>query len=58
VEDDLAHGDRDEAFEARAPVRLDRAGDVDVAENDAAENRPLRVGVARQQRDAYGRVAV
>src|SRR5438105_1941204 len=58
VERDLAHGDGDEALDACAPVGLDRAGDVNVAEDDAAEDGALRVGVARQQRDAYGRVAV
>jgi hypothetical protein len=58
VEDDFAHGDGDEAFQACAAVGFDRAGDVYVAENDAAEDRALRVGVAGQERDADGGVAV
>ena len=58
VEDDFAHGDRHEALYRRAPVGFDRSRDVDVAENDAAEDRPLRVRVARQKRDADGGVAV
>ena len=58
VEDDLSHGDRHEAFYLRAAVGLDRARDVNVAEDNAAEDRALRVRVARQQRDADGGVAV
>ena len=58
MEDDLAHGDRDEALDACAAVRLDRARDVYVAEDDSAEDCALRVRVARQKRDAYGGVGV
>ena len=58
VKDDLAHRHRDETLDLSAAVRFDRARDVYVTQNDAAEDRALRVGVARQERDANGRVGV
>ena len=56
VEDDLAHRHRDEELGA-VPLGLDGAGLVDVGEDDAAEDRAVRVGVLRHHDDADGGLA-
>src|SRR5262249_41995076 len=53
VEDDLVHRDG-EHHAAALPARLDRAGLVDVREDDAAENGAVRVGVARHHEHPDG----
>src|SRR5437764_8013593 len=58
VKDHFAHGDGHEAIHSRAPMRFDGAGHVDIAEDDTAEDRPLRIRVARQHRDANGWIRV
>jgi hypothetical protein len=58
VKDDFAHGDGDEARHARMTMSLDCARHVNVAQDNAAEDRPLRIGVAWQERDANCRVCV
>jgi hypothetical protein len=56
-EDDLLHGDGDEPVRAVA-ARLEEAGEVEVPEDHAAEDRPLRVRVAGEHDDADGARAV
>jgi hypothetical protein len=58
VKDDLAHGYGHEAGHPRVPVRFDGAGHVDVAEDDAAKNRALRVRIARQHGGADCRIGI
>jgi len=57
MEDDLAHRHRDE-FAVGKFMSLDRARLVNVAENDAAEDGALRVGVAWEKDDADGGVTI
>ncbi len=58
MKDHFAHRDGDEAIHAGVPVRFDGAGHVDIAQDDAAENRALRISVARQHGDADGGIRI
>jgi tetratricopeptide (TPR) repeat protein len=48
VKDDFLHRHGDEPLHVRVTMRFDRPGSIDVTKNDAAKDRPLRVGVAWQ----------
>ena len=52
MKDHFAHGDGDKAIHPRLSMRFDCAGHVDVAENNTAKDRPLRIRVAGQHRNA------
>src|SRR6267142_2211375 len=58
MENHFAHGHGHKAIHAGMPVRFDSARHVDVAQDDAAENRALRISIARQHRDADCRIRV
>ena len=49
--DDLMHGFRHE-LRGRLPLGLDASGHIDVAQDNAAKNRSLGIGVFRQHRDS------
>src|SRR3989442_11292159 len=51
VKDDLMHGFRHE-LRRRLPLGLDASGHIDVAQDNAAKNRSLGIGVFRQHRDS------
>ncbi len=58
VKDDFAHGDRHEARYSRVAMSFDCARHINVAQDNAAEDRALRISIARKQSDADCRVCV
>ena len=57
VKDDLFHRDGHKPVVLRMPDRLDAAGDVDIAQNNAAKNGAVGVSVTRHHRQSYRRIS-
>jgi hypothetical protein len=58
VKDHLSHRHGDEPIVLRVSVSFNRSGGVDVTQDDATKDGPLRVCVTWQKRDANGRISL